>query len=249
MSSSSREEPRDSVTLSSSGGSFWRRNAMSLAFFALLGLGIGLHQVGVAIHASHPIHPDASSISLEREMAQGQKCALGRAAPVQDPEQASRLARMASRLQPYEHRGAYQVHLSHNHEKNAAACANRSLFIERDLARVLDDDELLFVGGHEVGHVELRHHATKLSYFDQVGWVGRVPIMSAPFVAELEALGQKLEKQADCYGVAVLRAEGIPVEKAESALRKTIGDMPQGGDHPPLQERLESMRQCANGAG
>ena len=78
---------------------------------------------------------------------------------------------------------------------------------------------------------------------DEAGTVtsGGIALAEGEFSLDLVA-GESAAMEGRAVGV--LRSEGIPVEKAETALRKTIGDQPQFGSHPPLEERLESLRQC-----
>ncbi len=228
--------------------SFWKRYAGGLFLAGCVAVGMSLHFAGTALHANHPIVADPTQVTLEQELELGSQCqrkaTSGR--PARDAEQEQRVARVGQTLLTHARRGEipYQVHLENNNRVNAQACSNGALLIERNLARKLDDQELLFVGGHELGHVELRHGATRASYLDQVGWIMSVPFMREPFARDYEAMSRTHEKAADCYAVGILRAEGIPVEKAESALLKAVGSSPQHGTHPPLEERLQHLRSC-----
>lgn len=239
----------DQVSRAREGGeSLWKRYAGGLFLAGCVAVGMSLHVAGTALHANHPIVADSTQVTLERELELGSHCqrkaTSGR--PSRDAEQEHRVARVGQTLLTHARRSEipYQVRLENNQRVNAQACSNGALLIERNLARKLDDQELLFVGGHELGHVELRHGATRTSYLDQVGWIMAVPIMREPFARDYEAMSRTHEKAADCYAVGILRAEGIPVEKAESALLKATEGSPQHGTHPPMTERLQHLRSC-----
>ena len=241
------ETPLDTVELSApqrQRPNFWRNNALAIGFMALVGVGIGMHHVGVSLHAAHPIHANAATVTVERELASGQRCVADITNPVKDAPIEARLSQVNARLQPYGQKH-YEIRLNDQHMKNAFACANGTLVVERDLAKALNDNELLFVGAHEQGHVELRHQATKLSYLDQTPWYAHIPIVGGPWATEFSSLSRDLEKAADCHAVRVLRAEGLPLEVADSALTKTVGNVPQGDTHPQLAERLAALRQCS----
>lgn len=250
--STDSNEPNDSVSLSrterSPRPSFWKNNALALGFLALVGVGMGMHQVGVMIHANNPITADAATVSLERELAIGRKCSSSSRPAGTDAVQIARAQEQQETLRSHSTRPEldYSVKIVDSGVRNAYACSDGSLFVEQSLAQALDSTELLFVGAHELGHVEHRHVAERVSYLDQAGWVAHVPIMSQPFVRDFHALSQANERQADCFALDVLKKEGVdsPVETAESALRKTVGSVPQGGSHPPLVERLEALRRC-----
>ncbi len=230
------------------GESFWTRYAGGLFLAGCVAVGMSLHVAGTTLHANHPVVADPTQVTLEQELELGSQCqrmaTSGR--PARDAEQEQRVARVGQTLLPHARRSEipYQVHLENNQRVNAQACSNGALLIERNLARKLDDQELLFVGGHELGHVELRHGVTRTSYLDQVGWIMAVPFMREPFARDYEAMSREHEKAADCYAVGILRAEGIPVEKAESALLKATEGSPQHGTHPPINERLQHLRSC-----
>ena len=126
----------------------------------------------------------------------------------------------------------YKVYLSN--EVNAFAMADGTIRIYSGLMDMLDDGELRFVIGHEMGHIAKNHIRKKIqlayaasavrkgiaSQNSAFGEVARSQLggiaeslMSAQF-SQLE------EKEADDYGLLFLKRKGYDPEDAVSALRK-----------------------------
>jgi putative metalloprotease len=125
-------------------------------------------------------------------------------------------------------------------EINAFAMADGTIRIYSGLMNMMDDGELLFVIGHEVGHVMKDHVRKKIrlayagravrkgaaSMNNEVGDIVRSQI--GGFAEKLlnAQFSQKEEREADDYGLAFLIDTGHESEAAVSALRKlaTLGN-------------------------
>jgi len=122
---------------------------------------------------------------------------------------------------------------------NAFAMADGTIRVNSGLMDIMDDGELLFVIGHEMGHVVERHSTKKVlmdyassairkGLIAQQNEVGRVAGSMAGALMEQivhAQFSQHEERQADWYGLLFLKEEGYDPKKAISALRKlsTLG--------------------------
>ncbi len=144
----------------------------------------------------------------------------------------------------------FQVYLKN--EMNAFALADGSVRVYSGLMDKLTDDELLFVIGHEVGHV-IRGHSKKaaqVTYSVSAARKGVAALGGVPGQIAQSAIGefsqaiisaqfsQVEEKQADDYGLSFLQRNGRNPQAAVSALQK-LGN--EGGgllsSHPNPQDR------------
>lgn len=111
---------------------------------------------------------------------------------------------------------------------NAFACPNGKLYFTRGLMEKLDQNEMIFVAGHEAGHVANHHSAQKRAFSGSD--------------AEERELSHRLEMEADGVGVDVLESLGLPRQVAKDALTRITGERPGGGStHPSLQQRLDNI--------
>jgi putative metalloprotease len=144
----------------------------------------------------------------------------------------------------------FQVYLKN--EMNAFALANGSVRVYSGLMDKLTDEELLFVIGHEIGHVIHGHSkkAAQVSYSVSAARKGVAALGGVPGQIAQSAIGefsqvlisaqfsQVEEKQADDYGLSFLQRNGHNPQAAVTALRK-LGN--EGGgllsSHPNPQDR------------
>jgi putative metalloprotease len=142
---------------------------------------------------------------------------------------------------------------------NAFAMADGTIRIYSGLMDLLDDGELRFVIGHEMGHVVKEHVRRKmqLAYAasairkgiaSQEGALGDIARSQLGGFAELllgSQFSQLEEKIADDYGLNFLRQEGYDPEDAVTALRKlaTLGNNHSFlSSHPDPADRAERMQ-------
>lgn len=125
-------------------------------------------------------------------------------------------------------------------EVNAFAMADGTIRIYSGLMDMMNDGELLFVIGHEVGHVTKDHVRKKMriAYAAQAVRKGAASINNEFGVIARSQLGgfaekllnaqfsQQEEREADDYGLAFLAETGHAPSSAVSALRKlaTLGN-------------------------
>ena len=126
----------------------------------------------------------------------------------------------------------FKVYLTR--EINAFAMADGSIRVFSGLMDLMDDKELLFVIGHEMGHVVQNHSRKQVVLFyatsalrkglaSQESEIGQIATsVLGSFAEQLThaQFSQHEERQADQYGAAFLKAEGHGIAPAVSALEE-----------------------------
>ena len=160
----------------------------------------------------------------------------------------------------------FKVYLSK--DVNANATADGSIRVYAGLMDMMNDQELLGVIGHEIGHVKHAHtmSAMRTAYMASAG---RKAVAASSGTAakladsELGALGEKIfnsqfsqsqETESDDYGLAFMQKHKYNVKALESAFRKLASlSGKQGGldqmlsSHPDPGSRADRMRDKIGG--
>jgi putative metalloprotease len=151
----------------------------------------------------------------------------------------------------------YGVYISP--EVNAFAMADGSIRIYGGLMDMLNDGELRFVIGHEMGHVMKRHIRKKLQLAYAASAVRRGitsqnniagEIARSAFGGLAESLmnaqfSQLEEKEADDYGLLFLKKKDLKPTDAVSALKKLAGLGKEHSflsSHPQPEKRAERLQ-------
>lgn len=157
---------------------------------------------------------------------------------------------------------------------NAFACPDGSVRVFSSLMDIMNDDELLGIIGHEIGHV-MKHHSKKAfktslltdALKDGIGATGNVA--AALTDSQLGALGsglvnakfsQKQEKEADDCGYDFLVANGRNPWGMVMAFEKFLNMEQESGakssyidkmfsSHPETKDRIKRMSQRATKDG
>ena len=160
----------------------------------------------------------------------------------------------------------YKVYLSP--QVNANATPDGSLRVYSGLMDLMNDQELLGVIGHEIGHVKLGHSlsAMRTAYMASAGRKAAASsrgVGGALAASELGELGEALvnsqfsqsqETGSDDYGLAFMKKHGYNVKAMESAFRKLAaqGSGAKAGalesmlsTHPEPGKRADRMRDMA----
>jgi Zn-dependent protease with chaperone function len=139
---------------------------------------------------------------------------------------------------------------------NAFALPSGQIVLTDELAKLLDDDEIMSVLAHELGHLHERHLMRRLVQSSAVGAVvtllfGDVSAVVAniPTVLLDMKYSRDAERDADDYAIAMLKTNGIPLSHMADAfeqLKRKEGDggMPYLSTHPPTAERIAHIRQA-----
>lgn len=152
-----------------------------------------------------------------------------------------RLKALVSKIRPEKGRSFnFKVYLVK--EVNAFALADGSIRVYSGLMDMMDDNELLFVMGHEIGHVMNGDSKASVSRAYTISAVrkgmaaqgGRAQKLASSEIGDfLSAFinarySQKQEMAADDYGFGLMTRHGFPVASSVTALRKLAT---LGGEH------------------
>lgn len=179
-----------------------------------------------------------------------------------DHPQTRRLQRLAAQLPSTidGRRFTFKVYLSPT--VNAFAMADGTIRVYSGLMDMLDDKELLFVLGHEMGHVVEGHVTEKLrlayagsalrkaigSQQNEAGAIAR-SVLGAFAESLLNAqFSQHEEREADDFGLKLLQEQGHSPQAAVSALRKlaTLGSSHTFlSSHPAPEARARRLEEQA----
>jgi predicted Zn-dependent protease len=146
-------------------------------------------------------------------------------------------------------------------EINAAALPGGFLMINEGIIHAMPEDQLAFVLGHEVAHVQLRHFATTMnmsSAMEVLGVAegGREANDRDIAQAQTEALGKmarsyarNLELEADLYGMLYAMRAGYSAKaglEAMETMKSLVGETPPGMEeltnHPSFSERIKQLQ-------
>ena len=181
-------------------------------------------------------------------------------APVNNPY-AERLNRLVARHQQEgDVRLNYKVYLSDS--VNAFAMADGTIRVYQGLMDKMTDEELLFVIGHEIGHVVMGHsrkqaqvaYATSAVRTGVASVGGTIGSLAQSTIGEISEkiinaqYSQKEEREADDFGLVFLQKYGYPPEAAVQSLRK-LGNSGGGimSTHPNSVERAERLSHQISG--
>lgn len=174
-----------------------------------------------------------------------------------DNPYALRLQHLVGDIDGYDgHAFDYKVYLLPT--VNAFAMADGTIRIYSGLMDMLDDRELLFVVGHEMGHVVKKHIKRKISmaYLSSVvrkamasqqneaGEIARSALGAFAEKLRNAQFSQQEEREADDYGVLFLIERGYDRQPAISTLTKLAGLGANHNflsSHPAPQERAERL--------
>lgn len=141
---------------------------------------------------------------------------------------------------------------------NAFAMADGTVRVYSGLMDLMNDEELLFVIGHEMGHVVKKHSRKKVvlayassavrkglaSQENEVGDIARSVIGSFAQQLTNAQFSQHEERQADTYGVRFLQAEGYGTAGAVTGLNK-LADLANRhtflSSHPDPDDRAKRI--------
>ena len=145
---------------------------------------------------------------------------------------------------------------------NAIAMADGTIRIYSGLMDMMTDGELIFVIGHEIGHVVENHIREKLrlayagsavrkavaSQQNEAGDIARSAIGALSESLLNAQFSQQEEREADDFGVMFLKQKGYDIQPAVSALKKLAalgGDHSFLSSHPAPAKRAKRLQENA----
>lgn len=167
---------------------------------------------------------------------------------------------LPSCLQARTKAGTFDFKVYLTKEINAFAMADGTVRVYSGLMDLMNDEELLFVIGHEMGHVVKEHSRKKvvLAYGssalrkglaaqkNEVGQIARSVLGGFAEQLTNAQFSQHEEHQADQYGLDFLKSNDHPPEAAISALKKLAELAKQHtilSSHPNPKARIKSLNQ------
>jgi len=138
---------------------------------------------------------------------------------------------------------------------NAFALPSRQIVLTDDIVTVLNDDELMAVLGHELGHIMEHHFMRRLIQTSVVavgtsllfGDVSSVVAAAPTLLLDLK-YSRDAERDADDYAIGFLRKNGMATENLARVFEKLekqhkgSNPVPYLSTHPLTEERLEHIR-------
>lgn len=169
---------------------------------------------------------------------------------------AERLKRITNNLKtPKDLKLNYKVYLSE--DVNAFAMADGTVRVYSGLMDLMTDEELLFVMGHEIGHVKHEHskQAYRMAYAAQAGRKAAAStggIAGSLATGALGGLAEKLvnaqfsqseETEADTFGLEFLKLNNISLQAAVTGLEKLGGGKSSMfSTHPGSKDRAAAIK-------
>lgn len=133
---------------------------------------------------------------------------------------------------------------------NAFATAGGYVYLHTALMDALDDEQLIFVIGHEVGHIELKHTDSIFTYADRLGLFAgdNAAWVVAALLSQHVSVGysEKQELESDAWGLINTKAFGVTPDDAIETfeiLAKSSGESLDDEQEPDdVLEELEHQR-------
>lgn len=163
----------------------------------------------------------------------------------------------------------YKVTVIESDVVNAFATAGGYIYLHTGLMDALDDEQLRFVIGHEIGHIEERHTDSVLTYADRVGLLAgeNAAAVIATLLSQHIGVGysEAQELEADKWGLLNTLDLGVTAEDAigtfkilaestgesleeEKEAETVLEELARQRDnhyrtHPPSRERIKQIEE------
>lgn len=183
------------------------------------------------------------------------------------PASSSYAKRLAKLTNPYRNYNGMDLNFKvyESNEVNANATADGSIRVYTGLMDLMNDDEMLFVIGHEIGHVAQGHTAKQMRVAlatsglrkgASASGTSAGALVASELGGMLEAVlnaqySQGQETESDDFGLQFLRKTGNSPDGAESSLRKLAklsgGEHSILSSHPDPDGRADRIGQMVRG--
>lgn len=231
-------------------------------------LGLGLETVHTASSLGNDLLDELAGLTTEEELAIGLEAdreTRSRHRVLKDPVQQARIERLAAPFLKARERQriGYRFAILDEDSVNAFAMPGGSIYIHRGLLeKVHSDDELRFVLGHEIAHVDRRHCVKSMTVILRTQQTaGELGATLAGVAYQAVALGysEELEFEADVWSYQQMRRQGIARDQCLSGLLMLQRAFGSDGDsrsssptafehvenhfrsHPRLRDRIDRL--------
>ncbi|MDQ7970756.1 MAG: M48 family metallopeptidase [Oxalicibacterium faecigallinarum] len=237
----------------------WRGTILALALTAFVLVTGYLYGLPLAASLTAKALPE----SIEHSIGSGMLDFLDQRilAPSELPaaRQDALTARFAAMRSPKEGVPAYTiVYRKSRIGPNAFALPSGQIIMTDELIKLMDnDDQVISVLAHELGHLHERHLMRRLIQSSAVGAIVTLIFGDASaVVANIPTLmldmhySREAEREADDYAIAMLKANGIALTQMAHGfekLKQAIGEDPSGAylsSHPSTAERIERIQRA-----
>jgi putative metalloprotease len=218
--------------------------------------------VEAGVDAFRAVTLSDEQVRLYAEQAAAQADSRNQIVPPDNPQARRLAALLQGPLRMDGHDFDVKIYLTD--DVNAFAMADGTIRMYSGLMRMMNDQELLFVIGHEMGHVVRGHIRKKLvlayaasavrkGVAAQEGQAGEIArsALGGFFQKLLNAqFSQQEEREADDCGLAFMKSRGLNGEAAVTALQKlaTLGRNHHFlSSHPAPAKRAERLRDRLDG--
>ncbi|MFL9924550.1 M48 family metallopeptidase [Herbaspirillum lusitanum] len=173
------------------------------------------------------------------------------------PRRAAIIARFNALTAPMADAPAYEILFRKSRiGPNALALPSGQIVLTDEIVTLLDDDDAVMgVLAHELGHVHQRHLMRRLIQSSAIGAVATVlfgdvsaVLVNVPTVLLDMKYSRDVEREADDYALAMFQANGISrqklayvFEKLENKSENQGGVMPYLSSHPASAERVQRI--------
>jgi Zn-dependent protease with chaperone function len=236
----------------------WQRNWLMslLALVSVVAVLLSAYQWGLPWVADKvALHMPAA---MERKIGEGELALLDKSflAPSElDPVVQARLQRLFSQLkQPRGEHTAYRLEFRRSQiGPNAFALPSGVIVMTDELVKLADDEQaVLAVLAHELGHLQRRHSLRRLMQALGVGvlvnvWVGDASsvVTAVPTVLLDQKYSRDFEREADQYAIDMMHANGMPLEPMAALFEKMAklhAGKDDAGAHRHEHEQRDAQR-------
>ncbi len=211
----------------------------------------GSYHLDTLVQAQFPL-------SRTRQVSLGRDVYLSRKQSgtlIQDPAQQARLERLARPIIRKDVSQAddldFTLSVVKDARPNAFAHVGGYLYATTGLLKLLNDDELAFVLGHEVGHVELGHVNRPWVYLDLAQEFGGEKAANYTGIAYSKianGFSEDQEFEADDWGFLAARRQGHPFNAAISSHQKMADWYRDFASVPPPAEPPTNLKDAVQAA-
>ena len=168
---------------------------------------------------------------------------------------ARRLKKLMAKTSLLDHR-KLDIQVYKSKEINAFSMANGAIRINSHLMDIMNDNELLFVIGHEIGHIVNTDSKDSYRLAYAVSHLYNGESLAPKIIEQITSylvnatFSRHEEREADAYAVRFIQHNNIPLKLVLGALKK-LGNQPSNllSTHPATKERIIALKEAIKKEG